>query len=118
MSHRVAAASLALFAAVAGVMTGCSRHGTYRSAHASPRAIPSASLSRGKAVYEAQCAACHGVRGIGGPVGPALQNEYTRRSYRSVYAIVLDPAPPMPKLYPGQLTKSDVRDVSAYVESL
>jgi mono/diheme cytochrome c family protein len=75
-------------------------------------------LSRGKAVFEAQCAACHGQRGIGGQVGPALRNENARRSYRSVYAIVADPAPPMPKLYPSQMTKSDVRDVSAYVESL
>ncbi len=77
-----------------------------------------ASLNRGKAVYEAQCAACHGQRGIGGPVGPALQKEYARRSFRSVYALIADPTPPMPKLYPGQLTKNDLRDVSAYVESL
>jgi mono/diheme cytochrome c family protein len=69
-------------------------------------------------VYEAQCAACHGAHGVGGPVGPALQNENTRRSYRSVYAIVDDPSPPMPKLYPSRLTKSDLRDVSAYVETL
>lgn len=83
-----------------------------------PSAIPGADLARGKAVYEAQCAACHGARGTGGAIGPSLQNERTRRSYAAVYAIVRDPAPPMPKLYPSRITHSDLRDVSAYVESL
>jgi hypothetical protein len=47
-----------------------------------------------------------------------LHNERLRRKYRDVYALVVDPAPPMPKLYPSRLSLSDVRDVSAYVESL
>lgn len=75
-------------------------------------------MHRGKAVYRMQCAACHGQDGGGGPVGGSLQNENARRPYRAVYNIVLDPAPPMPKLYPSRMTLDDVRDVSAYVESL
>jgi mono/diheme cytochrome c family protein len=116
MSLRIPAACLALFMLTAAA-TGCSRHSA-RGARQGGVAVSSASLNRGKAVYEAQCAACHGQRGVGGPVGPSLRNEYTRRPYRSVYAIVADPAPPMPKLYPGTITKDELRDVSAYVESL
>lgn len=118
MPLRVAAFYVALLTAVCAA-TGCSGHARRKTA-ATPTAtaVPGADLSHGKAVYAAQCAACHGERGAGGPVGPALQNENARRPYRSVYAIVLDPAPPMPKLYPSRMTRSDVRDVSAYVESL
>ncbi|HKU66506.1 MAG TPA: cytochrome c [Candidatus Baltobacteraceae bacterium] len=116
MSVRIAVATFVLLAAFAA--GGCSRHGSAKSPPAPAASVAGADLSRGKAVYQAQCAACHGERGAGGQIGPALQNESARRPYRSVYAIVLDPAPPMPKLYPSRLTKSDVRDVSAYVESL
>lgn len=80
--------------------------------------MPGADIAHGKAVYVQQCAACHGAAGAGGPIGPALTGEHTRRSYQSVRAIVLDPQPPMPKLYPSRMTKADLRDVSAYVEAL
>lgn len=80
--------------------------------------MPGADAHRGKAVYEAQCAACHGENGAGGQIAGSLQNENVRRPYRAIYNIVLDPAPPMPKLYPSRMTLGHVRDVSAYVESL
>jgi len=117
MSLRMAAASFVLLAAACAA-AGCSRHGAAKTASTPAAAVTGADLSRGKAVYEAQCAACHGARGVGGPVGPTLANEHARRAYRSVYAIVVDPAPPMPKLYPSRMTQADVRDVSAYVETL
>ncbi|HLI97940.1 MAG TPA: cytochrome c [Candidatus Baltobacteraceae bacterium] len=117
MSLRIPAVCLALLVAASAV-AGCARHRTPYAARRGAIPAPSANLNHGKALYDSQCAACHGQRGVGGPVGPALEKEYARRSYRSVYAILLDPAPPMPKLYPGQLTKNDLRDVSAYVESL
>lgn len=69
-------------------------------------------------VYRAECAACHGAAGMGGAIGPPLHNENRRRSYGAVYALVRDPAPPMPKLYPSRMSESDLRDVAAYVESL
>jgi mono/diheme cytochrome c family protein len=116
MSPRILAATFALLA-VSCAVTGCGHRAAQRTA-ARPDAVAGADLGRGKAVYEAQCAACHGQRGSGGQIGPSLQNENVRRAFRAVYAIVLDPAPPMPKLYPSRMTKSDVRDVSAYVESL
>ncbi len=77
-----------------------------------------ANVARGRLIYLAQCAACHGRDGVGGQVGPTLRNERVRRSYAAVHAIVLDPEPAMPKLYPARLTQADVRDVSAYVETL
>lgn len=113
----MAAVSFVLLAAACAA-AGCSRHGAAKTASAPSASVTGANLSRGKAVYEAQCAACHGERGVGGPVGPALANENARRAYRSVYGIVLDPAPPMPKLFPSRISKTDVRDVSAYVETL
>jgi mono/diheme cytochrome c family protein len=117
MSLRTLAVWFALLSA-AGAAAGCSRHGARQAASPPAVSVPGADFGRGKAVYEAQCAACHGRRGIGGPVGPSLQNENVRRPYRSVYALVRDPAPPMPKLYPARLSAADLRDVSAYVESL
>ena len=117
MSVRIAVATLALLAAVFAA-AGCSRHAGAKSPSTPAATVSGSDLSRGKAVYEAQCAACHGQRGVSAQVGPSLQNENARHPYRFVYAFVLDPAPPMPKLYPSRLTKSDVRDVSAYVESL
>jgi mono/diheme cytochrome c family protein len=104
-------------AVAACAAAGCARHSS--APNGAPSAgVPGADLRHGKLVYEAQCKACHGEGGIAGPIGPVLQNEHLRRSYREVYALVLDPAPPMPKLYPSRLSRSDLRDVSAYVESL
>jgi mono/diheme cytochrome c family protein len=77
-----------------------------------------ANVGRGRAIYQARCAACHGRDGTGGQVGPALRNESLRRTAAAVRAIILQPEPPMPKLFPVRLSASDVRDVSAYVETL
>ncbi len=49
-------------------------------------------------------------------LGPSLRAH--RRTFASILRIVTDPESPMPKLYPGTLTAEQVRDVSAYVESL
>ena len=117
MSLRIAAVSFALLTAAAAA-AGCSGHGTTRTASTPTALVSGADVNHGRAVYQAQCAACHGAAGANGPIGPSLQHESARRPYRSVYAIVLDPAPPMPKLYPSRLTQADVRDVSAYVETL
>ncbi|HEY9180294.1 MAG TPA: cytochrome c [Candidatus Baltobacteraceae bacterium] len=117
MSSRIVAVAFALLAA-AGATVGCAGHHARAGAASRADGVAGADLGKGKAVYAAQCAACHGARGIGGQVGPSLQKENTRRTYRGVYDIVLDPQPPMPKLYPSRMTRGDVRDVSAYVESL
>lgn len=99
---------------------GCAHHGriaTTATARSGPTAQP-VDVARGKAIYAQQCAACHGAGGMHPIVGPALHGEAHRRSLRDITAIVRDPDPPMPKLYPGTLSARDVRDVSAYVEAL
>lgn len=108
-----------LIAVVAGsVLAACNRqtHSSTRSA-AVQTDVP-ANVARGRSIYLAQCSACHGRDGAGGQVGPSLRNENARRNEAAVRAIVLNPEPPMPKLYPARLTQADVRDVSAYVETL
>ena len=74
--------------------------------------------SRGAALFVRECSACHGVNGKGGEIGPSLRNEHIRRTYHDVRSFILSPGPPMPKLYPSRLSANEVRDVSAYVESL
>ncbi len=73
---------------------------------------------RGRALFAANCAACHGAGGLGGPVGPSLHNEKTRKSLQETQAWIKDPQPPMPKLYPGSLSGADVGDLAAYVQTL
>ncbi len=76
-----------------------------------------ASLAHGAHVFAQNCAACHGAHGEGG-VGPALRNEASRKNLAQAIAWIENPAPPMPKLFPTPLTKKDVEDVAAFVESL
>jgi mono/diheme cytochrome c family protein len=95
----------------------CARGGnaTERGAKATPT-TPSA--ARGAALFSANCAACHGSRGVAGRIGPSLRDERKRKSAAAIRAAIVDPEPPMPKLYPAQLTAQDVDDLTAYVETL
>jgi mono/diheme cytochrome c family protein len=72
---------------------------------------------RGKTLFAQNCAACHGSNGGGGQ-GPSLLHERERKSFTLAQQWIIDPAPPMPKLYPASLSRTDVRDVAAYVEQL
>lgn len=51
-------------------------------------------------------------------MGPRLIGESARKNLQQAQAWIENPAPPMPKLYPGTLTAQDVRDVAGYVETL
>jgi mono/diheme cytochrome c family protein len=87
---------------------------------ASAATVSSASTAnpaRGASVFAKNCAVCHGVAGAGGE-GPSLKNERARKSPLQAEAWIKNPAPPMPKLYPGTLSAQDVADVAAYVETL
>lgn len=110
MSRATFALRAALPAAVL-LIAGCSRHPAQTES-------AQADLVRGGSVYREQCAACHGADGEGTQIAPALRKERLRLRLAAVRAIVLDPLPPMPKLYPSRITLQDVRDVSAFVESL
>jgi mono/diheme cytochrome c family protein len=82
-------------------------------------ATSAAAASRGARVFAAQCAACHGANGSGGPIGPSLVHERAKKDTAAVIAIVKNPTnATMPKLFPAQLSAQDVADVAAYVETL
>lgn len=68
--------------------------------------------------FAANCAICHGPAGDGGPSGISLYHEFNRMDYGTLASWIENPEPPMPRLYPGTLTRQEVRDLAAYVESL
>lgn len=72
---------------------------------------------RGAALFSQNCAVCHGVQGAGGE-GPSLKGEKTRKNLQQAQQWIMNPGAPMPKLFPGTLSRADVRDVAAYVETL
>jgi mono/diheme cytochrome c family protein len=71
----------------------------------------------GKAVFAEHCALCHGAKAEGG-LGPALKDELKRKTAEQIRAQVMNPAPPMAKLFPSVLSEKDVDDVVAYVATL
>jgi mono/diheme cytochrome c family protein len=115
MRFRLARVALALMIAVA--LSACSGGAGKSRPGSGPTEAPS-NAGHGRSIYLAQCAACHGRDGTGGQIGPQLRNERLRRTFAQVRDIVLDPEPPMPKLFPARLSAADVRDVSAFVETL
>jgi len=82
-----------------------------------PQTAALAATARGRQVFTANCAACHGANAQGG-IGPSLRAEKTRKDAAAAIAWIKNPGPPMPKLYPSVLSEKDVEDVAAYVESL
>lgn len=74
--------------------------------------------AKGKTVFTANCASCHGATGTEGGVGPSLKNEKSRKNYQQTVAWIKNPQPPMPKLFPSPLSEQDVDNVAAYVQTL
>lgn len=80
------------------------------------------SASPGAALYRRACVMCHGERGAGTPIGPALNDR--RREVDEVVRVVDTGAPaeaphtPMPPRGDGTFTDPDVRAVAEYVRSL
>lgn len=75
-------------------------------------------LDRGRALFTANCAVCHGPTGVEGGVGPSLHNLRNRMDRSTATGWIEDPQPPMPKLYPKPLRDNDVRAVATYVTAL
>lgn len=73
--------------------------------------------ARGKELFAKNCAICHGAAGIGAEA-PALRGESARKNTAQLQAWIEKPAPPMPALYPNPLSRRDVADVAAFVETL
>ncbi len=114
LPFRFPLAAFALAAAIA--LCACAGHRRHETARI--HGITSTDLDRGKAVYARECAACHGAAANGTQIGPPLLNEGARRSSRQIFALIANPQPPMPKLYPSRLTRNELRDVTAYVSQL
>lgn len=100
------------------VSAGCARDGRPQQP-SSPRAIEKpANASHGRTLFEAQCAVCHGRDGNGGQIGPSLHNIHVRHSTAQIREAIVEPEPPMPKLFPARLSAADVHDLTAFVETL
>lgn len=69
------------------------------------------------ALYAANCASCHGAAGEGG-VGPSLRAESSKRELAQTVELISAPRPPMPKLYPAVLSRTQVEDLAQYIRSL
>jgi mono/diheme cytochrome c family protein len=109
----------ALLIATCLLAAGCAQKGAQsaESATAAPAGTTVGNTGRGGQIFRTNCAVCHSTSG-GSGVGPSLEHESKRRNYEQTVAWIMQPDPPMPKLYPSPLSEKDVRDVAAYVQSL
>jgi mono/diheme cytochrome c family protein len=79
-------------------------------------AVSAEIVQAGKAVFTANCAACHNVDGTGG-VGPNLHGEASAKTLAQTVAFIENPSGAMPKLYPATISAKQVDDVAAYVRT-
>ena len=74
-------------------------------------------MQAGKAVFVANCAACHNANGTGG-AGPSLHQVATTKTFAQTVDFIEHPSGGiMPKLYPGTLSEAQVKEVTAYVRA-
>lgn len=105
-----------------GQNPGPSQAGTTHGAASGKHGAANADPARGRDIYSARCAACHGVNGEGG-IGPAFVAKgrnpavTERLSEAEHYRIVADGRNAMPP-FRGQLTDQEIRDVVAFERSL
>ena len=117
----VAVAAAALLAACGGEKGDAPRSAAQGGSVLPPAAEEPASA--GGALYRRACVMCHGERGAGTALGPALNDR--RREVAEVVRVVDAGAPatkekhaPMPPRGDGTFTDQDVRSVAEYVQSL
>ncbi len=82
-----------------------------------PAAPATPDPSHGEQIYLQACAGCHGPEGDR-IAGKDLKSVKTRMSAGQLAAFILDPKPPMPKVFPEPRTdddERDLRDVAAFV---
>jgi mono/diheme cytochrome c family protein len=81
-------------------------------------AVDTGDVARGAAIFEGNCASCHGAGGANGPDAPRLQNSGLSAgqvSFMVHHPRAIDRASSMPDL---GLSERDVADVAAYVATL
>lgn len=72
-------------------------------------------IERGEAIFEINCAGCHGREGNGN-VGPSLHNISQRKSdWGLIHQVVSGDTPPMPKFQPSP---QEMADLLGYLEQL
>ncbi len=103
----------------AGMLCACA-HATvaHGGTAAGAAATQSGNKQTGAEIFAVNCATCHGANGDGGSIGVSLRGENERMSFGGTVSWIEDPQPPMPQLYPQFLTRAQVRDLAAYVDSL
>lgn len=70
---------------------------------------------RGQAIFETNCAGCHGAAGAG-HVGPSLNHVAKRKSdYNLIHQVISGQTPPMPKFQPKP---EDMADLLQYLQEL
>ncbi len=90
---------------------------------AASESIATERVERGKEIYAAQCAACHGAEGEGG-VGPALNNKkLLKNTLDEIFFSIIRSGVPNTQMpawsvdFGGPLTDEDVKDIVAYLRS-
>lgn len=72
-------------------------------------------LSRGHAMFQINCAGCHGIQ-ADGQVGPSLQHVSQRKSKIGlIHQVTSGETPPMPKFQPSP---QEMADLLSYLEEL
>jgi alcohol dehydrogenase (cytochrome c) len=78
---------------------------------------PGSEAATGQERFREFCSACHGFRGEGAG-GPSLTGAAAPKDIDAIIAIVKNPNPPMPKLYPTLLDDEKVIAIARYVQDL
>lgn len=72
-------------------------------------------LTRGEAIFNVNCAGCHGLQGVGN-VGPSLSQVYKHKSEQGIInQVISGQTPPMPKFQPSA---EDMADLLSYLKQL
>lgn len=109
------AADIAILSPLAQTRSGGRAEKTYpdRPVARSPGDAPSSDKLGAAALYQTQCAACHGAQMQGG-TGPNLIS--TARTASQIAASIRQPPPSMPRLYPTPLSDEQAEAIAAYVQ--
>ena len=85
-----------------------------KAAESGARTMTAKTAADGEALYQRNCAACHGATREGG-IAPSLVNESKKRDAAAIAALILNPPAGMPKLSPDPLSKDEVDAVAGFV---
>ena len=85
-----------------------------KAAASAARPMTAKTAADGEALYQRNCAVCHGAAREGG-VAPSLIDEGKKRDAAAIAALILDPPKGMPRLSPDPLSKGEVDAVAGFL---